>query len=475
MTQASQPAARRNRRPSALWLGLLTVAAFTTGALLAKYHLLPYGALKWAREFVLGAGEEPQAPPRGGFYRTPDEARGAPGDIPEDLASVPYLQGQIHATEIVSVTGFEEDLAQPGLNLVVSGHGPEAVLLDMKGNEVHSWSKELDEIWPGPLGFREYEPHKKFWRRAHVFPNGDLLAIFEGIGMVKLDSRSNVLWENKGRCHHDLFVAEDGVIYTLSRHLRDKHARFGSQGKILEDFVTILSPNGEELERISILDAFLDSDYAAALAPAHKQGDILHTNTIELMDGRFAERHPLYTAGNALISIPSLNLIAVMSLTERRIVWTLGGLWTFQHQPTVLDDGRMLVFDNQGHHGKSKVVEIDPLTQEIHWAYRHTEAAPFHSQIIGSCQRLPNGNTLITESTKGRAFEVTRGGQIVWEFYNPERAGADQEFIACLYELVRIDSDYFTGTFAEAVRGGIDQPIDTSGVKALIDPGSPDK
>jgi hypothetical protein len=33
---------------------------------------------------------------------------------------------------------------------------------------------------------------------------------------------------------------------------------------------------------------------------------------------------------------------------------------------------------------------------------------------------LPNGNTLITNSGSGRAFEVTAEGKIVWEFANPK-------------------------------------------------------
>ena len=38
----------------------------------------------------------------------------------------------------------------------------------------------------------------------------------------------------------------------------------------------------------------------------------------------------------------------------------------------------------------------------------------------GAAQRLPNGNTLITESERGRVFEVTPQKEIVWEFWNPE-------------------------------------------------------
>jgi hypothetical protein len=34
-------------------------------------------------------------------------------------------------------------------------------------------------------------------------------------------------------------------------------------------------------------------------------------------------------------------------------------------------------------------------------------------------QRLPNGNTLLCESSFGRFFEVTKDGEIVWEYVNP--------------------------------------------------------
>ena len=38
---------------------------------------------------------------------------------------------------------------------------------------------------------------------------------------------------------------------------------------------------------------------------------------------------------------------------------------------------------------------------------------------MGNAQRLPNGNTLINEASFGRFFEVTRDGDIVWEYVNP--------------------------------------------------------
>lgn len=42
-----------------------------------------------------------------------------------------------------------------------------------------------------------------------------------------------------------------------------------------------------------------------------------------------------------------------------------------------------------------------------------------YSPLMSSAQRLPNGNTLITEGNNGRIFEVTAEFQTVWEYVNP--------------------------------------------------------
>jgi hypothetical protein len=59
----------------------------------------------------------------------------------------------------------------------------------------------------------------------------------------------------------------------------------------------------------------------------------------------------------------------------------------------------------------------------------------------GTGQRLPNGNTLITESDNGRAFEVTKDKEIVWEYVSPHRAGEKNELIASLFHVDRVEPD----------------------------------
>jgi hypothetical protein len=53
------------------------------------------------------------------------------------------------------------------------------------------------------------------------------------------------------------------------------------------------------------------------------------------------------------------------------------------------------------------------------WTYTGTPPTSFYSAEISGAQRLPNGNTLITEGVKGNLFEVTSAGETVWRYVNP--------------------------------------------------------
>ena len=53
------------------------------------------------------------------------------------------------------------------------------------------------------------------------------------------------------------------------------------------------------------------------------------------------------------------------------------------------------------------------------WTYVGTPMSSFYSAEISGAERLPNGNTLITEGVKGNLFEVTPTGEIVWQYINP--------------------------------------------------------
>jgi hypothetical protein len=375
--------------------------------------------------------------PAQGKWRPARAAAGQGAEVPADVKAIPYLQGYRPAQDHPVVVEHDPRSTSDGLNVYVSGHAAEAVLMDMKGKTLHRWRYPLRRLWPDLA--KDPEMAKlEYWRRAYVYPNGDLLGIYEGLGIVKLDARSRVLWAHRGGTHHDLFVMADGTIYTLDREGKII-PRINPDKGVLEDFVTVLDPAGKVLRKISILECFERSPYASLLQRMPREGDIFHTNTLEVLDGRFADLDPAFRKGNLLVSVLKLDTLAVLDPERRTVVWARTGGWRRQHQPTFLDDGHLLLFDNTGAGpGRSRVLELDPATGKILWQYGGTPAEDLFSKTLGSCQRLPNGNTLITESENGRALEVTRDKRVVWEFFNPHRAGAHGELVAVLFEMVRL-------------------------------------
>ena len=151
----------------------------------------------------------------------------------------------------------------------------------------------------------------------------------------------------------------------------------------------------------------------------------------------FANAASALPDGNVLVSFAKLNLIAVIERATGDVKWQWGpGEIAHQHAPSMLDGGTVLVLDNNMHangfaFSSSRVFEVDPNADEVvwdygsgdpeHWANWWGRKRPnsFHTAILGNCQRLPNGNTLVCEGMTGRIFEVNPGCEIVWEFSNP--------------------------------------------------------
>jgi len=109
----------------------------------------------------------------------------------------------------------------------------------------------------------------------------------------------------------------------------------------------------------------------------------------------------------------------------------------YQHNAEWTDAGTILLFNNgwarpDGNY--SSADEFQPpvdgqgnYTREgaafgpsqLVWTYRSPTPSDFFAPIISGTQRLPNGNTLVTEGTSGTIFEVTPAGEVVWYYVSP--------------------------------------------------------
>ncbi len=360
------------------------------------------------------------------------------------IMALPYLQGYVKAPDVTGVTRYSRAEAYPGLTLWTSGHTGYAGLIDMKGHILHEWAYPLERIWPD-LAQEKTAP---FWENVYLYENGDLLAIYNRGGMIKLDKDSHLIWAYKCRAHHDIALDEQGNIYTLTEDLEELKEDI----QVLDNSILVLSPQGERLAKMSILRLMQQSDdpnvqlyFKRVLTIALNGGeDIFHTNTLEIFDdpppGQSAE---IYAKGNILISMLTISSIAVIDPREPAMIWILGPKIWFegQHNPTLLDNGNLLIFDNHylGSKEQSRILEFNPLTLQAVWQYMPDG---FYTDTHGTNVPLPNGNVLIIESNTGRIFEVTRDKKIVWEFLNPHTTGENNDLIAAVFAAYRIEPDY---------------------------------
>jgi hypothetical protein len=328
--------------------------------------------------------------------------------------------------------------------LYSSGDACRVTLVDQHGTEVHRWEVPFRQVFPNAQHAPAWLPEPfVLLRSTHLYPNGDLLALYEttantpsGCGLAKLDVHSRVLWTYDAHTHHDVAVADDGHVFVLTHRLR----RVGSVNPqlealttvpLVEDCITVLSADGQQLREMSLLDALVESPYfRPLLTHVDRYGDITHNNTVNVVPAGFAAKHTGVSAGDLMVCLRNLNLVAVVNLESKRIVWATTGPWNHPHEPQPLANGNILLFDNllaAGGNAASGIVEFDPAKREIAWTYGGS--GQVHSDTRGAVEALSNGNVLITDTDRGRIVEVNRAGEIVWEYYHPIRGGENQELI----------------------------------------------
>ena len=321
------------------------------------------------------------------------------------------------------VTRHEPDRAYQGYTLFSPAWGHLAVLIDMDGLVVHTWPVRRSNL-------------------AELLPDGHLFTHNVGHRLEELRPDGSTAWRWQSdepldlATHHDFFVGDD-TVWTLAKRQEPVIRGFYEPGLAPEhmrgDLILGIHRGGEVIERFALSDHLEELASLAGLrfplryrrrwidgtVEPYGPADWAHANSLEVLRPTpLGERDERFRAGNLLFSLRQLDLIGVLDPRQRAVVWAWGlGELDAQHHPTQLDDGRLLVFDNGSCRGYSTVRELDPASGRTVWQY--SDPQTFFSAKRGSNQRLPNGNTLICESDRGRLFEVTPGKEVVWEYWSP--------------------------------------------------------
>ncbi|MEE8472652.1 MAG: aryl-sulfate sulfotransferase [Dehalococcoidia bacterium] len=267
-------------------------------------------------------------------------------------------------------------------------------------------------------------------------------------------------------------VAEGSTLIACHRNLRNPGI---SEKLLLDDTIIEVNWEGKIIWEWVCSDHFEEMGFgeearnALARNPNMKEagggmGDWMHMNSMSALGPNrwFDSGDQRFHPDNIIWGGRETNIMAITDKRTGGIAWRVGPDYTAdpalrslgqiigQHHPHMVPrglpgEGNILVFDNGGWAGYgapnpgaptgnrnalrdfSRVLEFDPVTLEVVWEYNAREAgfvvpadAPrFYSGFISSAQRLPNGNTLITEGAGGRILEVTPDHEIVWEYVSP--------------------------------------------------------
>jgi hypothetical protein len=355
--------------------------------------------------------------------------------------------------------------AHDGLTLMEGwfATGPEVRLVAMTGEVVHRWPLDFFKIWPDPTHVvpKKNIPAGRFNYHTQgiwAFPDGAVVVNFAEIGTAKLDRCGAVLWTLDRMTHHAITPNPDGSFWIPAkgdvRRVPDalllpdvsRQELLESNGWY-EDRLLRVGADGAVLEEISVLQELFEGGLERQLYDVSLFSDLdpTHVNDVEVVTPALAARVDGVAAGDLLISIRQMHMLAILDRVTGRIKWRHAGPWVRQHDPDITDRGTIEVFDNglpelnlDGPRGSS-LIALDPATRETETLYPHPGQYGFHTAIMGTHQRLSNGNRLITESLAGRVFEIDPRGDIVWELvqaYDDARA-------ALIPSAIRYDRDYF--------------------------------
>lgn len=346
--------------------------------------------------------------------------------------------------DLVLLTGFFDD--NPGLRLI-----------RRDGTVVASWPAVFSKLMPERLS-KPGAPETDWnidLHGSHIDPDGSVLFNFEYQGAVKLDRCGKRLWSLEEFNHHTLSAATGGGYWIGGRRIVNKpdDPAFRpmtnpkrQRGRIEDDEILRVGADGEVLARKSVFEIMMENGLEPLLTAtgamlgrdALADNEILHLNKIDELTPAMAAAFPEFAAGDLLLSLRDYNLVMVVRPSDWSLRWHSIGPWLRQHSARFLPDGRIAVFNNNAYHfvlldddksdlsvpDTANVLAVDPVTRRQEVLYGDREGEVLQSAVRGAIQPLPDGGILVTETEGGRALQIDRARNVVWEYINRYDAGS---------------------------------------------------
>lgn len=283
---------------------------------------------------------------------------------------------------------------------------------------------EIEKVWVfREEGIEGKEPRPTGVKLIHGFAllrDGSMIVAWTlGDSLERFDRCGRKVWSTRGIFDHAVGLVDDEkFVWTLSNDYQE-----------LSELVKVATETGEIVQRISMASISAANPTIDVLgARRHDDGyadrehprwllDPFHVNDVEPLSAALSDRFEGFAAGDLLLSLRSLNLVLVVDPETLKVKWWQGGATRRQHDPDWQPTGEITVYDNRLGHDYSQIVSIDPASHSTRVVF-DGRSNDFYSTIMGEHQITKAGNILITSPRQGRAFEVDRNGQIVFEIFN---------------------------------------------------------
>lgn len=334
----------------------------------------------------------------------------------------------------------QPDRLNPGHILIAGLNGDEdgsfhvVRLYDEAGEEIHRWPvryERLDDTRP---------PQNVMLHGLEVFEDGSIAVAFDGgSAIARLDPCGEPVWQREGAFHHSIHRDGEGALVTwLGEAVAWIDEETGETLRLLDLHGDILDAAGGEQRGYFDLRTHTPEN---ADEQMRYLDDPFHPNDAEPLTAAMAGAFPMFEAGDVMISLRELNMVAVVDPATGLMRWWRHGPWIKQHDPDFQADGTITVYDNGTGTDRSRIVRIDPADDAIATAFAGSGDVPFYSWRRGKHQYLPNGNVLLTEPERGRVLEVSPTGEPVWERHMPW----DAERNLIVTEARHVPEDFFSG------------------------------
>ena len=323
-----------------------------------------------------------------------------------------------------------------------------AQLFDSSLKEIHSWI--IYDPVEGRNSTNLIAPHG-----LAIFPDGSIVINWDtatnmknGHAAVKYNLCGGVDWIAKGAFHHSFDIDDDGYLWTwlgektstsTNQYIAKIDPKDGRVIKKISLFKDIIRPFAKTRAAFNF-PAFVgdpDVDFEVSdervgdppkdLDFVNTNVDVFHPNDVEILKRRMADKFPAFKAGDLLISLRNLRLVAVIDSTDYHLKWWSHGPWVDQHDADFNDTGEISIFNNNvtttgtsilSYEKRSNIYFVNPTTNE----YRllpFRKKSSFFSASMGK-QQLVDGRTLvITVPDEGRVLEVDAlTNELILEYNN---------------------------------------------------------